>query len=192
MLSTVPAAGRGELASTGPRPAPALFTRMSRAPSASTTVRTAAATSASIATSQASASPGVARPAAVFSASTRSRSSSATRAPCAAITRAIPAPMPRAPPVMSATLPISMCRPPGLGSRSSRRRTRPLVPGVLAELDLLDLARAGHREPVDESDATRDLEARQVAATVLDHLALGQPAARLELHEGHRHFREPG
>src|SRR5947209_20308219 len=69
---------------------------------------------------------------------------------------------------------------------SSRRRLPPLVPGALAQLDLLDLAGAGHRKLVDEHDVAGDLEARHAAAAVLDHLALHQRAAGRELHEGHR------
>src|SRR5437899_4671108 len=72
--------------------------------------------------------------------------------------------------------------------RSSRRRLPPLGPSALAELDLLDLAGAGHRKRVDECDVARDLEARYAAAAVFDHLALSQLAARRELHEGHCHL----
>ena len=55
----------------------------------------------------------------------------------------------------------------------------------------MDLAGAGHGELVDEGDVAGRLEARHAPAAVLDHLAFGEQAARLELHEGHRHLGEP-
>src|SRR5215470_7716913 len=76
------------------------------------------------------------------------------------------------------------CRREGFGRR-------PLVPGPLAELDLLDLPRARHGELVDEGDVPGDLEASHAASAMRDHLLLGERAAGLELHEGHRDLGEP-
>src|SRR3989454_11989089 len=81
--------------------------------------------------------------------------------------------------------------PRGGRQRTLRRRLPPLGPSALAELDLLDLAGAGHRKRVDECDVARDLEARYAAVAVLDHLALSQLAATRELHERHCHVCEP-
>src|SRR4030095_11322237 len=48
------------------------------------------------------------------------------------------------------------------------------------------------RELVDEGDVAGRLEALHASTAVLDHLAFGQLAAGLDLHEGHRHLGEPG
>src|SRR6266508_2125997 len=125
-ISSIPPVALTMFGSTGRRPTPALLTTMSSPPSCSTTVRTAAATSDSTATSHASAIPGAGRAAAVFSASMPSRSSSATRAPWAAITRAIPAPIPRAPPVITATVFVSIAPPGGRSYLVSSQDRRPL------------------------------------------------------------------
>src|SRR5215469_18269052 len=75
--------------------------------------------------------------------------------------------------------------------RCKERDFGPLVPGPLAELDLLDLPRARHGELVDEGDVPGDLEAGYAAAAMRDHLLLGKRAAGLELHEGHPDLGEP-
>src|SRR4029450_7016985 len=61
---------------------------------------------------------------------------------------------------------------------------------LLAKLHLLDLARARHRKVVDEDEVARDLEARDPALALPEHLAVGERVARLALHEGDTDFRQ--
>src|SRR5262249_6280196 len=90
---------------------------------------------------------------------------------------------------MKVAIPRRACS--SVWKRCKWRHVGSLVPGPLAELDLLDLPRARHGELVDEGDVPGDLEAGHAAATMRDHLLLGERAAGLELHEGHRHLDEP-
>src|SRR5262245_8560838 len=81
--------------------------------------------------------------------------------------------------------------PPGGGdgpNHTSRGRQAPQ--GLLAQLHLLDLPGAGHREILDEDDVARDLEARDPPLAVREHLGVGERRAGLAPHEGHAHFRQ--
>src|SRR5207245_192315 len=60
---------------------------------------------------------------------------------------------------------------------------------LVAKLHLLDLARARHREVVDEDDVARDLEAGDPALALREHLAVGERVAGLAPHERDAHFR---
>src|SRR5215470_12085305 len=55
---------------------------------------------------------------------------------------------------------IRISAPGGGDGANHTSRGRQALQGLLAQLHLLDLARAGHRELVDEDDVARDLEAR--------------------------------
>src|SRR5262245_61133884 len=99
------------------------------------------------------------------------------RAPAASTTTSV-----KVPPISTASL---------IPDGPSARGIRPLGLRALPEPHLLDLARAGHRELVDHRDVAGHLEARDAAAAVLDHLALGELLPDLELHEGDRDLGEP-
>src|SRR5579871_4593877 len=61
------------------------------------------------------------------------------------------------------------------------------VPRTGAQVELLDLTAAGHRELFDEEDVARDFETGDLAMTELDHLVSAQlrPGFRLNKRDAH-------
>src|SRR5262245_59208953 len=59
---------------------------------------------------------------------------------------------------------------------------------LLAQLHLLDLARARHRKVVHEDDVARDLEASDPSLAVREHVGVGERVACLAPDEGHAHL----